>query len=259
MPDRPDSLDAPDVPALRAWLDATPGLVHGGRLLACDDPERVGWPEVERLARQEGLLALLMTPLDAVERVRARLGEGWHLHRWSVYVGEGGQVAPICRRIVAEVNLPEDFALDAVPGDADDAVFEEIAALDRAAGVSPQPTWYLRGKLLPSLTTVLRDDSGRAIATGSAQARHHPSGIHAGWIFVGAVAVHPEQRGRGFGRLMNAFTVQEALERLPGDTVYEHVAVDNAPSRAMVRRCGLHEDAGRVALAISRAATSFTR
>ena len=128
-----------------------------------------------------------------------------------------------------------------------------------AAGVTPHPAWYLKGEAVPSVTTLLRDSRGRLVGSATAQARHHPQGAWAGVIFVGLISVHPEQRGRGLGRLMNAVTILEALARLPGDRVNENVAVDNAPSWAMVRRCGLEERSELVTVILSREATRFTR
>ena len=76
---------------------------------------------------------------------------------------------------------------------------------------------------------------------------------------MGLISIHPEQRGRGLGRLMNAFTILEALTRLPGNQVNENVAVNNAPSWAMVRRCGLQERPELVMVILSRERTRFTR
>ena len=86
--------------------------------------------------------------------------------------------------------------------------------------------------------------------------RHSPF-YKSAW--VGLIAVDPEHRGLGLGKLVDAICNLAAVTELEAASTMEFVAQDNAPSRAMLESCGLRQVVGKSVVMFSTSEDRITR
>jgi RimJ/RimL family protein N-acetyltransferase len=242
------------------WLATTPGACNSGRLLGCDDIDRLGWDRIETILRRDGACSFRMVPTDRVEEVSRHLaGLGFRIDFWDLYVGDRSQARPVSARIAA-TGPPAglaDVTWSRAPSEAD------IAALQRLMmenGIAPFPAAALTGQLGPGTLVAVEDGTRRPVAVAFAYLphnRHSPYHRHA---FVGLVAVSLGERGRGLGRYVNALMVAQAFDILGADVVYEIVHTSNEPSQRIVTGCGLYRHPTlQCGIAVAGHAERFTR
>ena len=128
----------------------------------------------------------------------------------------------------------------------DAGTVEEIRAVMAASGVTPFVAEFSVGCREPVRTIILRDGTGRVVATALGHRAHRPASRFRDYLFAGAVAVAPAHRGRGLGRYVNALMATRVL--------HERLA-----SRRVVEASGLRRDPGVLAAAVSAGKAKFTR
>ena len=243
----------------QAWIAKTPGVANGGRLLHFVDPARVGWDTVCELAEEDGLVGFpAVEAAPTLTAIRTHQGEHWKTPTWLAFMGTPEKVLPACNAVITDVPIPDGWTVDAmtVP---DEKLISEVQALNQETGVSPYPAYYIRSEAVPVLTVCISDDLGELIATASAAFRYHAESRLAGCVFAGMVSVSPTYRGRGLGKLANAFMLSKSHEVFGWTSAKEQVSPDNAASQAMIKACGLDNDAGLVSIGATNSGESFTR
>lgn len=98
----------------RPWIAETPGAVNGGRVMAFDDPGRVGWDRVAELANEDKLTVFPMFPEgEILDEIRIHLGAQWKTPSWQVYLGTPEAVLSACGAVIMDNPLPPGWRMDA--------------------------------------------------------------------------------------------------------------------------------------------------
>lgn len=245
--------------AMSDWIAATPGICNGGRALACDDLDALGWRRVGEILERDGVLTFRFLPVErAAELAGWATARRYRLDFWDVLSGDRATVVPAAQSVLAR-PLPDGLEERAVPSDPDGDIIADIQALMAASDVSPYAGPLLVGIWVPGRTAILVDQSGRVVATALCQRSHGPGSRYHRHAFGGAVAVSREHRGRGLGRHVNALMAVHAFRHLDATHLYQFVSSDNLQSRRMVEAIGLRRDPTTIAAAITVSGTRFTR
>ncbi|WP_075219782.1 GNAT family N-acetyltransferase [Acuticoccus yangtzensis] len=241
-------------------IAVTPGLCNAVRFMSCDDPDALGWDRLGAILERDGLVGFRMLPAPVAARVAEWLAaRGYRFDSHQVYLGDIGPLREATGRILAS-PLPPGLSLDELAGDPEgEAVVAVQTFMDRE-GVSPFSGSALTGERGGGITLVLSDAVGAIVATAHAYGPHNASSPHHRVAWVGLLAVAPERRGQGLGRIVNAAAVRAACDRLGAERVYQLVAAGNAPSRKVVEACGLTLDDGYLSgIGVPEAQGKFTR
>jgi len=242
-----------------AWTASTPGACDAGRMLGCDDVERLGWDRLLGLLRRDGAVAFRLIPAAAVAGLRERLAlDGYRLDTWEVFAAPAaaGQAAvgPLLAR-----GLPGDLEQASLGQDPEGPAVRSLQAFMLENGIVPFSGSQLIGARSPAATVALADAAGRWVAAAHCYLPHNADSPRRGWAWGGLVCVAPAQRGRGLGNLVNALALQAAVERLGATQVYELVSSGNLASRRMVESCGLRLDPTLACGIAAQGAGRYTR
>lgn len=243
----------------QSWIARTPGAANGGRVLAFDDPERVGWDKVAELVRADELAAFPMFPKQAIlAMIRDHLGPHWKTPDWQVFLGTPESVLSASQSIMDSYDLPPGWCIDAQERP-DNGKISAVQSLNAATGVAPYPAFFSRGDAVPIVTVCISDENGELVASASAIMRYHPESRLGGCVFAGMASVSLAQRAKGLGKLVNAAVMVESHARFQWKMAKEQVAADNRASQAMIEACGLRRDEDRVSVAAINSEEGFTR
>ncbi len=243
----------------QSWIAETPGVANGGRVLAFDDPDRVGWGTVLKLAQADNLVVFPQFPEEEiVAKIRRFLGAHWKTPVWLLYVGEPERVLSASLAIIEAYDLPRGWRVEANETPNDQQI-DAVQSLNMATGIAPYPAFFSRGEAGPIVTVCLYDEAGVLVATAAAVMRYHRASRLGGSVFAGMVSVTAAQRGKGLGKLVNAVVLAESQKRLSWHRVMEQAAHDNAASQAMIAACGLERDENNVTVAAIDMDETFTR
>ncbi len=243
--------------ARHSEIAADPSLSNGGRLLNILDPESFGWDRIVAEVEQDRFLALTaMDRATIYDRIHAVFGTAVEVPSWDVFFGEAGTVGQRCATLVD--RLPEGWTVTShvTP---DPATMGTVQELNSACGVAPTPAWYMRGDVIPHLTTCIYTADGAIAACALVSDRYHADGPLAGSVFIGSVSVSSEHRGKGLGVAASAQALIDSAKAFGWASVLAQASPDNAASRAMLERCGLTQDPARVTVAINASGAAFTR
>lgn len=240
-------------------IAANPLLANGGRILNILDPELYGWNNVRKDAERDGFVGLTMVDRDGTfSKLGEVFGEGETIPCWECFTGTPEDVLPVCAKIISAIALPDDWTVSGQTHP-DDRSIHDVQELNNLTGVAPTPAYFLRGALVPSMLTCIRDKNGDLAASASGTMRYHPDGPLGGWFFAGAVSVSPDHRCRGLGSLVNALLLEQSHKAHSWITVLEQARADNAPSVGMITKCGLRQKPDKVTIVINPSGRYITR
>jgi hypothetical protein len=244
----------------RGRIAGTPGLYNAGRFIGTDDPDKVGWPTLRSLLReQDGVLGFRLVSRDQARRYfPLAVEEGCRVDRWDVFCGTTETVRPRIEAIMRS-GLPAGIVQGwsfTDPQSEETAKLQEFAA---ANGVAPLP-----GSLLVEApgqaTAVLVDRRGTPVAVANTYFAHNRYSPHHRSAWVGMVAVEKSLRGLGLGRYVSAVAIWRAATELGAESVHELISGTNEPSRRMAVACGLAMTPELVVgVAVPSETASFTR
>lgn len=242
------------------YIDATPGACQIGRILGCDDPDRLGWENVERILDRDGAFAFRLIPAEKIEAIRHRLeARNFRLDMWDLFVGDRESALPASQEIVAS-GLPQGMVLLDEPVDPQGDDTLGIQKLISKSGIVPFSGSMLVGELGPSTIVAIGDQTGSPV---SAAFGYFPHNRHSPWRsygWGGLVCVDPSQRGKGLGKFVNAMMTVRVFSTLNASHIYELVSATNDASRRMVGSCGLrHEPRLVCGMAVSQGRERYTR
>ena len=243
----------------QSWIAETPGVANGGRVLAFDDPDKVGWDKVTELTQADNMAVFPQFSEEAiVAKIRRHLGPHWKTPVWQLYLGGPGRVLDASRAIIEAHDLPQGWRIEAHERPSNDQI-DAVQALNMATGITPYPAFFSRGEAGAIVTACINDADGALVATAAAVMRYHRASRLGGYLFVGMVSVTVAQQGKGLGKLVNAVVLVKSHKRLSWIGVMEQVAPDNAASRAMIEACGLMRDEDKVTVAAINMDEDFSR
>ena len=242
------------------FIKETPGACQVGRMIGCDDPERLGWERIGAILDRDGICGFRLIPADRVGALQSSLAErGFRLDTWDLFLADRATALAASEAILSR-GLPDGLTEMAPPTDPEGEDTRRIQALIGASGVVPFSGSLLAGALGPATTVAIGDAAGAVVATAHGYRPHNRHSAFHGHAWGGLVAVADAHRGKGLGAHVNARMVVGVF-RDPGAThVYELVSATNMPSRHMVAACGLrHEPALVCGMAMPGESARFTR
>ncbi len=242
------------------FVNATPGACQIGRILGCDDPDRLGWENVERVLDRDGAFAFRLIPAEKIEAIRRRLeARNFRLDMWDLFVGDREGALPASQEIVSS-GPPQGLVLLDEPVDPLGEDTLSIQKLISNSGIVPFSGSMLVGELGPSTIVAVGDHNASPV---SAAFGYFPHNRHSPWRsygWGGLVCVDPTQRGKGLGRFVNAMVTVRVFSKLNATHIYELVSATNDASRRMVQSCGLkHEPHLVCGMAVSQGRERYTR
>lgn len=242
------------------FLRATPGACQTGRMMGCDDPDRLGWDRIDEFLDRDGLCGFRLIPVDKAEELRSRLAErNFRFDIWDVFLADRANALAAAETIISG-GLPGGLAdLDRATRPEDEYT-ARIQMLMNEAGVVPFSGSLLVGEFGPATTVAVGDIAGTIVAAAHGYLPHNAYSAYHGYAWGGLVAVAGTQRGKGLGNYINARMIISIFRDLGASHVYELVSASNVPSRRMVASCGLRHEPGLVCgIATPNDSAHFTR
>ncbi len=216
------------------WVAATPGAAQGGRAMATDDPERLGWDVIEEHLREDSRFVFRHIPVADMAGIEERLaGWGYGLHVRRVYHGTAAGL-PARRR---PASVPPSYRIDAASRPSAASVAAASDFLVRH-GIRPFARPLLAGLAGPSVLVTARNAGGALRGVGFG---HFPFNAHSPWhrtAWCGLVAVAETARGSDLERALNDAAIDHMI-RKGARSVVEYAAEDNHASRRMIEGSGL--------------------
>lgn len=243
--------------ARHAEIAADPALGNGGRVLNVLDPDAFGWDRLFTEVVQDRFVALTaMDRATIFERIKAAFGSQAEIPSWDVFFGDAPAIQDRCTALAS--GLPDGWVAISY-ANPDTQIIGEVQKLNTATGVAPMPAWYMRGDLVPQITTCIFTTSGALAACAMVSNRYHADGPLAGTVFLGSISVASEHRGRGLGVAVTSRALLDSAAAYGWQMVMSQVASDNPASRAMIERCGMLCDPSRVTVVINLSGAAVTR
>ena len=241
------------------WIERTPDIANGGRVLNFVEPEKTGWDRIRELFAEDHVISFTAQPLaTTMPYLKATFGDNCQYPYWNVFIGNVQRVLEACNAVVADVSTPVGWQLQSLETPTDDQI-SEVQKLNLATGIAPYPAFYTRGEAVPCLTTCLWNEQGNMVATASANFRYHANSRFSGHIFEGSVSVAEECRGMGLGKLLNASVLIDSHKLYSWVGAVAQARPDNEPSRRMIEACGLEMSPDLVTISVVASDEEFTR
>ncbi len=236
----------------RLWpyLKAHPRMSFVGRAIGIDDP---GLDEVENLVgltMELGFLSLAFTRATIVDELRSALeAHGLKVGIWQHLVSTE-KTKLSCHSVVASLHPPPEYQIERISAATPPGQLHKFQKLMQSCGVAPLPGYILRGQEIPTVAEMIITPQDEVVATGVGIFRHNPEGSYGKAAHVGFLATEPNQRGKGFARLLLARIILASYEESGAELVHTGVRADNIPSQRVCRNCGL-EDSGMYFLGVA--------
>ncbi len=248
------------VEASRDFIRTTPGACEAGRIMSCDNLERLGWDRIFEFLQRDGICGFRLIPSDEIPGLRDRLArQGYRLDTWDIFLADAVTALSASDTILS-AGLPDDLEEIPGPSDPEAAYTRQVQLLMSEAGVVPFSGSMLSGEHGPATTVVVGEADGTPVAAAHAYLPHNNFSDFRGFAWGGLVAVADRHRGRRLGNYVNARAVAVAIRDLGATHVYELVSATNVRSRRMVESCGLrHEPALVSGMAVPADGERFTR
>jgi RimJ/RimL family protein N-acetyltransferase len=243
-----------------ALVMATPGLCQAGRIMACDDPDRLGWEQIDGFLERDGVFGFRLIAAGKADGIRSMLAlRDCRFDTWDVFLADRAAALAASKEILSR-GLPDGLFDLPMPTEAEAADTGRIQALMAAAGIVPFSGSLLAGALAPAVTAVAGDQDGAVAAAAHGYMPHNEHSPYHRHAWGGLVAVAQTQRGKGLGSYINAKMIAGVFRNLAATHVHEFVSASNIPSRRMAEACGLRHDPALVCgIATPSAAARFTR
>lgn len=243
----------------QAWIEKTPEIANGGRVINFLEPEKTGWERIKELFAEDRVISFTAQPLETIMPVlRDTFGTDCQYPFWNVFFGDAQIVVDASKSVVADVRVPSGWMLQSLERPTDDQI-SAIQRLNTSTGIAPYPAFYSRGEAVPCLTTCLWNGEGSLVGTASANCRYHRNSRFSGYVFEGSVSVAEECRGMGLGKFLNASVLLESNKLYGWTGVIAQARPDNAPSRRMIESCGLEMSPDLVTISVIASDEEFTR
>lgn len=242
------------------FINTTAGACQTGRTMGCDDPERLGWRQIDEFLARDGICGFRLIPVDEVDWLSSRLRErGYRFDTWDVFLADRATALTASGDILSR-GLPVGLVEMERPTDPEGGYTGRIQALMGASGVVPFSGSMLTGAIGRATTVAVGDRDGNVVAAAHGYLPHNAYSSYHRHAWGGLVAVAGTQRGKGLGNYVNALMIVSVFHELDASHVYELVSATNIPSRRMVEACGLrHEPALVCGVAMPDGRAPFTR
>ncbi|MCG6884018.1 MAG: GNAT family N-acetyltransferase [Silicimonas sp.] len=243
------------VDALAGWTAATPGACNGGRAMATDDPDLLGWPVIRAHFEEDGVFVFRHVPTADVARIRDRVADwGGTLHEWRIFHASADRIA--ANRTPKDAPEGYEFTTEARP---DEDTVTEVMSFLSARGLKPFTRRILSGDISPSSLVTARTQDGTLAAVAFGHFCFTPPSIWDGTAWSGLVAVEESARGTGLGRAVSDAAIDAMIGTHGARAVVEYATADNMPSRRMIEGSGLRMRDDILTCAATAGSTPYTR
>jgi len=179
------------------FIRTKPGACQTGRMMGCDDPDRLGWRRIDEFLERDGVLGFRLIAAAVAEKLRSRLAQkNFRFDTWDVFLADRSAALVASQAIVCR-GLPDGLADMDRPIEPEGDYTVRIQALMSAAGVLPFSGSMLVGALGPATTVVVGDCEGNIVATAHGYLPHNAHNAYNRHAWGGLVAVAGSQRGKG--------------------------------------------------------------
>jgi hypothetical protein len=242
------------------WVRDTPGACNGGRMLGCDDIEKLGWDAIFEALEHDGAFGFRLARTELVPAISHTLEkQGYRIDFWDVFSAREPDALVPAQEILAD-GLPKGLVNLSLGDDPEGPMVRRVQEFLVENGIAPFSGSMLLGELGPVITIAIGDKTGSVVATAHAYFPHNAHSPFRDAAWGGLVAVAESQRGKKLGRFVNAMMVEGVFTSLGAEMIYELVSSTNLPSRKMVESCGLSFDPSVVCGgAVRKARGRFTR
>lgn len=221
------------------FIRTTPGACQTGRMMGCDDPDRLGWERIDAFLKCDGACGFRLISSQKVDEIRSHLSErACRLDTWDVFLADRDAGLAASEAILSR-PLPSGLVELEPPDDPESEAVKRLQALMGAAGIVPFSGSLLTGDCGPATTLAIGDEKGSIVAAAHGYMPHNAYSPYHRYAWGGLVAVAEEQRGKGLGSYINALMIVSVFRDLGATHIYELVSTVNIPSRRMVEACGL--------------------
>ena len=225
--------------ASAGFVTATPGACQAGRIVGCDDPDKLGWDHIAEIIERDGVCGFRLIDTERVDEIRARLSHfGCRLDTWDVFLADRAAALAASAR-ATERELPDTLSCRMLFLGAESGQVRELQSLMVNGGLVPFSGSMLTGEFGSVANIALVDINDRPIACAHGCMPHNSFSRYHTYAWGGLVAVEENYRGKGLGKYVNALMIEQIFEELDADHIYELVSATNLPSRLMVEACGL--------------------
>ncbi|MCO5063628.1 MAG: GNAT family N-acetyltransferase [Rhizobiaceae bacterium] len=221
------------------FITSTPGACQNGRMMGCDDPERLGWDRIDAFLDRDGACGFRLIEAGKVDEIKSQLlDRAYRLDTWDVFVADQKAATAACEAILSR-RLPDDLAELVLPTDPLGEPVKRAQALMGTAGIVPFSGSFLTGSCGPAKTVALGNGAKDVVAAAHCYMPHNAYSPFQSYAWGGLVAVAENLRGNGLGNFINARMIISAFRDLGATHIYELVSATNTASRRMVEACGL--------------------
>ena len=242
------------------FINATAGACQSGRFMGCDDPDRLGWDQIDGFLDRDGIFGFRLISVAKADEIRSRVSKrNFRFDTWDVFQADRASALAAAEAIVSR-GLPSGLADFDRPSDPEGEYTARIQGLMGTAGVVPFSGSLLTGASGPATTVAVGDGNGTIAAAAHGYLPHNAYSPYHHHAWGGLVAVADSQRGKGLGNYINARMIVSVFRDLDATHVYELVSASNIPSRRMVESSGLRLEPALVCgLAVPNDSARFTR
>ena len=241
------------------WARKTPGAYNSGRMLASEDPDRLGWDSILEFLERDGAFGFRMLPADRAADLVGRLTpRGYRVDFWDTFIAGRSAAMSRVEEILAN-GLPGDLMQLDMAIEATSPIVRHVQEFMARNGIAPFSGSMLVGEIEPALTVVVAEPDGTIVATAHAYRPHNIYSPYHTAAWGGLIAVAESQRGRKLGTYVNAMMIRAAFEQLAVDRIYELASATNIPSRRMIEACGLSMEPNLKAATAGPQGEKFTR
>lgn len=243
-----------------AFINTTPGACQTGRMMGCDDLDRLGWDCIDEFLDRDGACGFRLIPIDRVEEISANLlKRKFRFDTWDVFLADR-QTALAASQPLVSSGPPDGLKDLPSPTQPEDNYTARIQQLMGVVGMVPFSGSLLVGEAGQAITVAVGDGRGTIMAAAHGYLPHNAHSPYHRYAWGGLVGVAEAQRGKGLGNYINARMIVSVCEELDATHVYELVSASNVPSRRMVMACGLQHEPGLVCgVATPTESKRFTR
>lgn len=224
-------------------LKDDPAYGTEGRMIGIDAPSGNQVEKVAALTRIQGASVNHHVPKTEEDALAARyVALGLASDRWDQFMG-GAACLEASTALIEGFTLPRGYTLHRLSPDTPARILDGLERTAASCGVLPPMSPILFGEWLNAAYFCLEaPDGGVAACAGSAM-RNHPDSRFARTAWWGMLATREQDRGHGLSLYLGALAARHMHDRHGISEFYTGVRSDNAVSRHVCEKLGVHDSA----------------
>lgn len=220
-----------------------PAYATEGRIIGIDAPSENQIDKVAALTRIQGASVNHYVPKAEEDALAARyVGLGLASDRWDQFMG-GPACLEASTALIERVTLPKGYTLHRLSPDTPAHLLDGLETTAAACGVLPPMSPILFGELLNAAYFCLEAPDGGVAACAGSVMRNHPDSRFGKTAWWGMLATREQDRGHGLSLYLGALSARHMHDHHGVTEFYTGVRSDNAVSRHVCEKLGLHDSA----------------